>query len=103
MGDPGVGPASELQHGETCAYSGPSPDVEEPCDKPPTMHLLVRSKLYGMVALQSCNEHLWIARTAGQVVQQHKFTAGCCFPGTKWSRKYNACALDVSGMELSSE
>lgn len=61
--------------GSGCAFSA---DLDSPaCGESETIHLAVQSTTWGLVALSSCDRHVPIARTTGQVLAEHAYQASC--------------------------
>lgn len=76
---PFVGPPTVPDAG--CAYAA---DIDaQPCGRPPTLHLLVDSAGWGLVALDTCDGHASIGRASGRFIEEHPYgdpcRAGGCF------------------------
>lgn len=93
------------EYRSVCVYS-PAPG-EHQCDKTATRHVRVEDKIYGEVALQSCEEHVGIARAAGRFVQEHAYDDDtCASPRALWVLELSACTVEdtvsVAATDLSS-
>lgn len=73
MPKPFVGLPTTLTGG--CAFAI---DIDgEICGKPCVVHLAVRSVAWGIVALASCAAHEAVARSTGEVIDEHPHEPGC--------------------------
>lgn len=98
MNKPRVGAASD-EHGPDCAFSV---EPGEPlCGNRATRHLLVKDATYGEVALQTCDEHVDVARQAGELLQEHVFEVACGLPTAQWFSNRNACTRSPKASERS--
>ncbi len=95
MSGPRVGDASD-DYRAACDYSLEPGSPK--CENPATRHVRTADSSHGEVALQTCDEHVGIARAAGRFVQEHSFEGFCGFPSSLWIVELNACVLDDSGV-----
>jgi len=67
--------------GHGCAFS---PDLDTPaCGAPAVVHILSEAPGWGPVALESCDAHSDVARTAGAVIAEHVYGPRC--PDDCWT------------------
>lgn len=58
-----------------CAYSR---DLDTPaCGEDATVHVAVRSAVWGVVSLASCGQHAPIARLTGELLGEHAYQPVC--------------------------
>lgn len=69
------------------------------CQQPATRHLMLWSPHSGLVSVSTCDQHLPIARMAGELRQEHPYRDCCGMPGTYWNIELNRCVIDDSGVE----
>lgn len=93
---PRVGSATD-EHRAVCVYSLRAGEPQ--CGKPATTHVRVRDGHYGEVALATCAQHLPVARSAGEFLQEHAYEGWCGFPASLWHPELNVCFVDDTGVE----
>jgi hypothetical protein len=67
----------------TCSYRL-RPETRR-CGTPATIHLLLYSDGWGIVGLSTCDDHVHLARAAGRLLGEHRYSSTCGHPQARWS------------------
>ncbi|WP_086668038.1 hypothetical protein [Lentzea kentuckyensis] len=88
-------------HRPVCGHAD---TLEHPkCGRPAAWHVLIDdADMHGLTSLAACPAHVTVARSCGNVLQQHAYDGVCGMPGTLWNPDSNRCELDGTGVSRNS-